>query len=124
MNLTFSTEVQLVIAAVAFYFYESSVLLFANEALASPVGRNRWQVKIGASGFKAAAGAVSRLAANSRTVSGFTAKQAEVATAGPPPRAHPAQRRTGRGAREGGDCKAKPANALVDAGQSEKPAAG
>ena len=52
MNLTFSTEVQLVIAAVAFYFYESSVLLFANEALASPVGRNRWQVKIGASGFK------------------------------------------------------------------------
>jgi len=52
VNPIFSTEVQLVIAAVVFYFYESSVLLFANEAIASPVGRNRWQVKIGASGFK------------------------------------------------------------------------
>ena len=51
MNHFLSTESQLILAALVFYFYETSILIFENEALLSYSGKNNWIVKSARNGL-------------------------------------------------------------------------
>jgi len=48
----FSPEIQLLLVAGFFFFYEASILIYENEAILMPDGRKEWDVKIGPKGFK------------------------------------------------------------------------